>query len=158
LQRIRGLSGVANLDSEIARRQKLQALRQLEPVCRDTKIQTVDLPSSHSKGTFLLLLAEFEHSQACYFTLGAPGKRAERVADEAVSALQSFLQTDGAIDPYLADQLILPLAIGSEPSTLRTSQITSHLVTQVELVSAFLPVRIVIDGDMGGPGLIHILP
>ncbi len=72
LLRIRGLSGVANLDADIARRQKLQALRRLEPVCRDTKIETLDLPS-HTKGTFILLLAEFEKSQAAYAALGELG-------------------------------------------------------------------------------------
>ena len=157
LQRIRGLSAVANLDPEIARRQKLQALRQLEPLCRDTKIGTVDLPA-HSMGTCLVLLAEFEHSQACYFALGAPGKRAERVADEAVGALQAFLQTDGAVDQYLADQLILPLASGSEASSFRTSQVTAHLLTQVDIVRSFLPARIQIDGEIGTSGLVRITP
>ena len=45
LLRIQGLSGVANLDIDIARRQKLQAQRRLEPIHRETKIQTLRLPS-----------------------------------------------------------------------------------------------------------------
>ena len=157
LVRIRGYSAVANLNPEIAQRQKLQALSRLEPICRDTKIQTIDLPA-RSKGTFLLLTAEFERSRACYFALGEQGKRAERVADEAVDALQAFLGTDGAIDQHLADQLLLPLALASGPSTLRTSQVTGHLLTQADIVRIFLPARVAVQGEVGEPGTVRIDP
>ena len=70
LIRIRGISGVANLGDDIARRQKLQALRRLEPICRDSKIETVQMPSV-GKGTMLLVQAEFEQASCCYFGLGA---------------------------------------------------------------------------------------
>jgi RNA 3'-terminal phosphate cyclase len=42
----------------------------------------------------LLLLAEFEYAQACYFALGARGKPAERVADEAVDAIEQVVFID----------------------------------------------------------------
>ena len=157
LLRIRGLSGVANLDNEIARRQKLQALRRLEPVCRDTKIETLELPS-HTKGTFILLLAEFEYSQAAYSALGELGKRAERVADEAVAPLLELLETDGAIDPYLADQLLLPLALASGPSQIRTAAVTQHLLTNAEVIRAFLPVNIEVEGDLGQAATVRVVP
>ena len=157
LARIRGISAVANLDAEIARRQKLQALRRLEPVCRDTKIETTSLPA-HNKGTFILLLAQFEKSQAVYFSLGELGKRAERVADEAVEQLLEFLATDGAIDPFLADQLLLPLALADGPSEIRTSKVTQHLLTNAQVIRAFLPVEIDIDGEMGAPATVKITP
>jgi RNA 3'-terminal phosphate cyclase (ATP) len=155
LVRIQGLSGVANLDLDIARRQKHQALRRLEPLCRDVKIQTIDLPSP-VKGTFILLLVEFEGSQCCYCALGAPGKRAEQVADEAVDALQAFLATDGAIDQYLADQLLLPLAFADGESQLRTSQVTLHLLTNAAIIRHFLPVGIEVQGEIGQPGLVKV--
>ena len=92
LLRVRGLSGVANLDLDIARRQKLQALRRLEPVCRDSKIEILDLPSP-VKGTFILIWAEFANGQAACGALWAPGKRAERVADEAADELLACLDS-----------------------------------------------------------------
>jgi RNA 3'-terminal phosphate cyclase (ATP) len=155
LVRIQGLSGVANLDLDIARRQKLQALRRLEPLCRNVKIRTFELPSP-VKGTFILLMAQFEGSQCCYCALGAPGKHAEQVADEAVDALQVFLATDGAIDQYLADQLLLPLAFADGESILRTSQVTLHLITNATILRHFLPVSIEIQGEIGQPGLVKV--
>lgn len=155
LLRIQGLSAVANLDPDIARRQKHQALHRLEPLCRETKIRTLELPSP-VKGTFLLLLAEFEGSRCCYYALGAPGKRAEQVADEAVDALEVFIASTGAVDQYLADQLLLPMAFANGPSCLRTSQITQHLLTNAEVIRLFTDVKIDIQGASGQPGSIRI--
>ncbi len=160
LQNIQGLSAVANLDPEIAKRQKHQALRRLEPLTRATKIKDFSMPAA-GKGTTLLLQAGFERSSACYFSLGERGKPAERVADEAVDGLQVFLATDGAIDQYLADQLLLPLAVaawrfGAGPSRLRTCQVTQHLLTNAWIVRLFLPVRIEIEGELGEPGFVTV--
>ena len=156
MQRLTGLSAVANLDAEIARRQKHQALRRLEPRFRETKIKTIELDSP-GKGTFLSLLAEFERSQCFYFALGELGKRAERVADEAVDALEGYLSTNGAIDQYLADQLLLPLAFTQGESKLRISQVTQHLLTNAQILRLFLPVRIEIQGDVGESGEVSVL-
>lgn len=157
LLRIRGISAVANLDEDIARRQKLQALRQLEPLCRDSKIEISHLQST-GKGTMLLLQAEFEHATASFSSLGALGKRAEKVADEAVKDLNAFLATDGAVDPYLADQLLLPLAFASGKSRFRTSRITRHLTTMAEILRLLDAAQVTIDGDEGQPGSVTIVP
>jgi RNA 3'-terminal phosphate cyclase (ATP) len=110
------------------------------------------------KGTLLLLQAEFEGGRCCYYGLGALGKPAERVADEAIDSLLAFLSTDGAIDQYLADQLLLPLCLASGASQIHTCQITQHLLTNIAVIQAFLPVKIEVWGDLGKPGLIRILP
>jgi RNA 3'-phosphate cyclase len=162
LKRVHGVSGVANLPESIAERQKRQAILRLHNLPEfgahpDLHIQTQKLPSP-VKGTFLLLLAEFETGQCCYFGLGALGKPAELVADEAVNALLAFLDTGGAIDQYLADQLLLPLCLADGPSVLRTSQITEHLQTNAQIISAFLDTRIEIQGELGRPGLVIITP
>jgi RNA 3'-terminal phosphate cyclase (ATP) len=152
---IRGISAVARLDRRIAERQKRRALERLESLGRETAIEIVDLPAG-SPGTFLLLLAEFQRTQVCYCGLGARGKPAERVADEAVDGLLSFLAGDGAIDPWLADQLVLPLALVAADSELRTAAVTGHLLTVADVVKLFLPARIEIAGEPGHPGLVRI--
>ncbi|MFE8031810.1 RNA 3'-terminal phosphate cyclase [Thiohalocapsa marina] len=88
----------------------------------------------------------------------APGKRAERVADEAVEALATCLERDGAVDPWLADQLLLPLALAEGPSMLRTSAVTRHLLANAEVIRLFLPVRIDIDGALGECATIQVEP
>ena len=66
------------------------------------EIELLELPS-RGKGTFLLVQAEFKTSSACYGALGAPGKRAEQVADEACLALERLLAGTGTVDEYLAE-------------------------------------------------------
>jgi RNA 3'-phosphate cyclase len=157
LQQIRGLSASANLDRKIAERQRSQVLRRLGDRYLINDLRVVEMPA-RSKGTMILLLAEFEFSQACYFALGAPGKPAERVADEAVDSLLEFMQTDGAVDEYLADQILLPLAFAREKASLRTSRITNHLLTNATVIMQFLSTRIEIEGAVGGPGWVSIFP
>lgn len=157
LKQIRGLSAVANLPKEIAKRQRQRVVRRLGSKYPLNDIRNIQLPSRF-KGTVMLLLAEFEHSQCCYFGLGAPGKRAEIVADEAVDALEEFMTSDGVIDQYLADQLLLPLAFASGPSTLRTSKVTQHLLTNAEIIKIFLPIDIIVQGRINSSGLVTVIP
>jgi RNA 3'-terminal phosphate cyclase (ATP) len=157
LLRIQGISAVANLDDEIAIRQKHQALRRLEPLCRDTKIKTLNLPSM-GKGTFILLIAQFEQGSACYTALGEKGKPAEKVADEACDSLQFLLNRRSGIDEYLADQLLLPLVLAQGPSNFAAPKITSHLLTNAEVIRKFLPVGITIEGELDQEGHISIHP
>lgn len=155
LVRIRGISAVANLDPGIATRQKHQALRRLQPIHKDTKIQTKSFPAT-SKGTYILLIAEFEHSQCCYFSLGKKGKPAEAVADDAVDELLTFINKEGAVDRYLADQLVLPLSLVQAESIIITENITKHLLTNAAIIQKFLPVKIQILGSEGHSGQIKI--
>lgn len=155
LKRIQGISAVANLDVSVAERQRNQALGRLADRFPNIDISIEKMPSLF-RGTMLLLIAEFEQSQCCYFGLGARGKRAERVADEAVDQLLEFLATDGAIDERLADQLVLPLAFASGISRLRTSKVTQHLLTNAEVLRTCLPIDVEVDGDVGQSGLVQV--
>jgi RNA 3'-terminal phosphate cyclase (ATP) len=120
-------------------------------------IRLLDMPS-HGKGTMLLIFGEFERSTGCYFSLGARGKPAEQVANEAVEALEGFIASEAAIDEYLADQLLLPLALADGPSKLHTSRVTEHLTTNAAVIQHFLPVDISIHGQTGEPGEVEIRP
>jgi len=157
LIRIEGWSGVANLDFSIAKRQKHQALKRLYEVCRDSKIKTIQFPAI-GKGTFILLKAIFSNgSCACYSALGAPGKRAERVADEAVDQIFDFLKTPGCLDHYMADQILLPLSLIPGKSAFYTSKLSQHLLTNAYVIQEFLPMKIKIDGSLNAPGLVEVV-
>jgi RNA 3'-terminal phosphate cyclase (ATP) len=157
LIQIRGISASANLPGHIVRRQRQRVVSRLGHRVPLNDIRTVELPSS-VKGTIMLLLAEYAHTQACVFALGERGKRAETVADEAVDAWLDFDRSGGVVDRYLADQLLLPLALASGPSALHTAEVTQHLLTNAEVIRSFLPVEIEIDSPLGEPGLVHLTP
>ena len=152
---VRGLSAVANLPLEIAERQAKRAWNLLHSVTPEAEIEVTELPAG-STGTVLILLAEFEYSRACFFALGEKGKRAEQVADEAVEALRDFLNSEGAVDPWLPDQLLLPLALAEGDSQIRTPAITRHLRTNAEVIEAFLPGTVTLEGPDDQPGDIYV--
>jgi RNA 3'-phosphate cyclase len=158
LVRLSGISAVAELEQSIADRQKRQALGRLNKRFPALLIKTARLPARLSKGTFLMILAEYSVGRACYCALGERGKPAERVADECVDAMEAFLETDAAIDQYLADQLLIPLSLAHSPSQVYTTQVTQHLLTNAEVIRRFLPVHIDIQGIPGNPGVINITP
>lgn len=154
---IRGLSLVANLDLSIAERQRARALRRLAGRHNRIEIEIADV-RANNKGTALILLAEFRHSTACYSALGAPGKRAEQVADEACLRLEKFLAGTGAVDEHLADQLLLPLAFADGPSEYRTARVTDHLTTNSEIIRQFGVAEIAVEPREADEGTVHIVP
>ena len=154
---IRGISAVANLARNIATRQRRQVIGRLGRRFPLNDIRILDI-SAPSPGTFILLLAEFEKSQVCYFALGQKGKSAESVADEAIRKFEAFFATDAVIDQYMADQLLLPLAAASGNSEFRTSEVTQHLITNAQVIQAFLPVEIDIQGPIGEAAIVKVIP
>jgi RNA 3'-terminal phosphate cyclase (ATP) len=160
---IQGISAVANLEPSIAERQKRQALRRLQPAHPQTRIKTVQLPA-RDKGTLLMLHASYPGNQdelpaqGCYSALGERGKPAEQVANEALEALLEFINADATLDHYLADQLLLPLAFASGPSTFRTARVSQHLLTNAQVIQVFTRARITVDGETGSPGTVRVIP
>jgi RNA 3'-terminal phosphate cyclase (ATP) len=112
--------------------------------------------SGIGKGSFVVVLAVFENSSACFSSLGKKGKRSEVVADEVVSQIEQFMDQAGCTDQHLVDQLLIPLCLVHQPSLIRSPKITQHLQTNAEIIHQFLPTRIAITGQLGEPGTVEI--
>ena len=67
-------------------------------------------------GSVLALTLDEAPVPTLFFGLGARGKRAEAVADEAVAQVLAYAAADAPVDEHSADQLILPLAFAEGPS------------------------------------------
>ena len=157
LKQIHGISTVANLDRNIAERQRAQVIRRLGSKLALNDVRIKQLPSKH-KGTSLTLVCEFEHTQCCYSALGAPGKPSEKVADEACDQIEMLLSTTASLDEYLADQLLLPLCLAKSKSTYTTVKVTDHIRTNADVIQAFINPIIEITGNTGSSGTITIYP
>ncbi|MEK6699936.1 MAG: RNA 3'-terminal phosphate cyclase [Nitrospirota bacterium] len=152
---VTGISAVSNLPLDIAVRQRDQALTRLAQRGIDANIEIISAPSP-GKGTFLFLLARSGNSAAGFDGLGAIGKRAEEVADEACRDFFSYLDTGGALDPRLADQIVPYLALARGPSSFTTSSVTRHLLTNIWVVRQFMDREIQAEGTEGGPGRVFV--
>jgi RNA 3'-terminal phosphate cyclase (ATP) len=99
---------------------------------------------------FALLVVLADGTRAGFDALGERGVPAEDVADEAVDAAHAWLDGPGVVDPHLADQLVVPLALAG--GRVRVPRLTAHVRTNREMIEAFgdeleLDVR---DDDAGG--------
>lgn len=154
-KKLTGISAVANLDYSVAERQRSQALKRLERMGYDAIIGIENMPSRY-KNAMTLLQAEFDQGSGCFTSLGAIGKRAEKVADEAVDDLLEYLNSNGCLDKYLADQLVLPLSIIPGESAFSTSKITNHFLTNIAVVKQFVNIQSQVQGQVGEPGVVKI--
>lgn len=154
------LSAAANVGNQVTARQASRAFNRLTaarlPVAPETRLLN---PPSLGPGTCVFLLAEYENGVRAGFTgYGRQGYPAERVADDAVDAFLAFHASGAPVDPHLADQLILPLALCAQPLAFRTSQITQHLLTNIWVVEQFLGPRFTVSGRLDEPGEVQWRP
>ena len=157
LKKIRGLSASSNLPHPIVERQRDEALRRIEKGMKvEGEITLLPDAPAIGQGSFLLLVVEFEKVTAGFSALGQRGKPAEEVAKEALLSLQNYMESEGCIDPHLADQLVPFMALAKGRSSFTTSRITEHLLTNLWVVQQFLDVKISRQGEKGSWGKIEL--
>lgn len=88
-------------------------------------------------GNALLLEIESEHVTEVFTGFGQIAVRAETVAERAVPDARQYLAADVPVGPYLADQLLLPLALAGR-GRFRTLPLTRHATTNIEVIRQFL--------------------
>jgi RNA 3'-terminal phosphate cyclase (ATP) len=153
--KLSGFSAVAGLSKDIARRQARRASVRLEREGLRAVIREEQWEGG--PGTVLAVIVETEPVPALFFGLGARGKPAERVADEAVDLALAYLRAAPAVvDAHSADQLVLPLALADGPSEYTVAEVTEHLLTNVAIIRRFVERDILCEGEVGKPGLVQI--
>jgi RNA 3'-terminal phosphate cyclase (ATP) len=160
LLHVTGYSAVGNLPRSIAERQSQAALRRLtEGLHADVpmEVEICEL-KIYGQGTFIFLKAQYEEAVAGFTALGARGKPAEEVGEEAAFELINHHHSGMPIDQHLADQLVLYLAQAEGPSIFATSRITGHLETNLAVAGLFIDFTSELRGHRDAPGTITITP
>lgn len=159
IKKLRIVSKVANLPLSIAERQRNRAIKRLQTASGGLKFEIeseMHEVSSPGKGTYLFIISESENIKAGFIGLGAIGKKAESVADEAADEFLRYAQRKGAADPHLADQIALYMALAEGRSTFTTTEITNHLMTNIWTIEQLLPVRFEVKGNIGEEGMVSV--
>ncbi len=158
LKIIRGISAISNLPTHVAKRQRKQILKRLGgELDLQGEIDILENVPSNGPGSFVFLLAEYHGILAGFSSLGVRGKPSEKVADEAVDSLKDYLESDGCVDPCLSDQLAPFMALAKGHSSMTTTRITEHLLTNLWVLEHFLDVTISREGEVGTGGRIEFL-
>jgi len=102
------------------------------------------IPGEMGPGNALLVTLEYEHVTEVFTAFGERGRSAENVARDAVSEARDYLSHGAPAGPHLADQLLLPMALGGL-TTFKTSEPTPHFTSNAEVIRAFTGQRIVAE-------------
>lgn len=149
------VSGATHLRGDVAERQAEAARARLWEARRLEAEVVLEKPEAGGQGSYLVVGAAFEHGRAAFGLLGERGLRPEILGDRAARRLLKFLEGSAAVDPLLADQLALPLALSRAGGRLSTSEVTRHLETVAGVLRAF-GIGAATWGERGGPGGLEV--
>ncbi|MFN7702070.1 MAG: RNA 3'-terminal phosphate cyclase [Deltaproteobacteria bacterium] len=108
------------------------------------EIERIDHPEELGPGNVFYVVHRFANVSAVFTGFGDRGARAEEVAEQAIGPSLRYLESRGAVDEHLADQLLVPMAMG-RGGVFTTSEPSSHLHTQVETLRTFLGGEVELD-------------
>lgn len=133
---------VAALPGEIA-------VRELEAVEKilgwpEERRRIQQLPERTGPGNILMLEAVFEHVTEIMSGFGKLGVPAQTVGEQASKRMAGYLASDAIAGPYLADQLLLPMALAGGGS-FTTVKPSSHARTGAEVIAKFLPIAVTFE-------------
>ena len=150
--RVQGVAAATNLPSHIPQRMASRAHNLLRDAGLKTSIRPVrERAAGPGAGIFLWLT----HAGASH--LGRQGVPSETVAEAAVAELMAFVKDNrAAVDPYLADQLLLPMALAHGRSSFSTNRLTSHTLTVISLLRRWLDAPMEVEGRLDEPGKVTV--
>ena len=146
---------VSKLPSHIGVREIKQATRKLNWRTDLSQNLTVD---SAGPGNVVTAFVECENVCEVFTAIGRQGIAAEKVADEVVRATRRWKKVGAPVGEYLADQILLPLALSAHRmhnadiqrgGTFRTGPLSLHARTHVELLQEFLNIKIEVSESDG---------
>lgn len=106
------------------------------------------LPDDCGPGNAVSVTVPFQDCTEVYTGLGRRGVRAEAVAGEVAADVRARLADGAAVGEHLADQLLLPMALGAG-GVFTTARITAHVASNAQAIRRFLPVGITFR-EVGG--------
>jgi RNA 3'-terminal phosphate cyclase (ATP) len=94
------------------------------------------LPNNVGPGNAVTITLEHEHVTEVFTGFGEKGIPAEVVADHAIDGARAYLAAGAPVDEHLADQLLLPMALGNGGSFVART-VTPHLRSNAAVIEKF---------------------
>ena len=132
-------SFISGIPKHVADRELAVIARRLNWAPDQLRVRGV--PGEMGPGNALALTLEYENVTEVFTGFGEPGRSAESVAEQAAREVRDYLAHSCPVGPYLADQLLLPMALGGLTSFV-TCEPTPHFQSNCEVIAAFTGTRV----------------
>lgn len=157
---IKGISHCVKLPRHVAERQA----RSAENILRKEGFKEIEIDLEYyppqndphlGPGSGIVLWAKTTTNAILEFdSLGARGKRAEIVGEEAANGLIKQIRSGGAVDVHHTDQLIPFMALAKGQSKIYSSEISLHTLTAIDVAKMIIGAQFEVEGNLGDPGII----
>ncbi|HIJ52644.1 MAG TPA: RNA 3'-terminal phosphate cyclase [Planctomycetes bacterium] len=127
----------AKLPPRVAQRQRTLLLQSKLNI---RNVEHVEVEDSNGPGNCVMIRLCGSERTTVFTAFGMRGKPSEEVIRELVGLVEDFLTSNAAVDRFLADQLLIYMAI-TEAGSFTTNELSSHLQTNMEVIKKFLPVN-----------------
>lgn len=125
---------VSNIGNDVAKRELQTVANALnlnfDEACR------FNYPQAHGPGNALLGRLKSDGRTVMFVQFGERGVSAEQIGKRVAKQMKSFIASGAAVDHHLADQLLLPMALGKGGS-FSTTRPSLHTTTNADVISRF---------------------
>ncbi len=108
------------------------------------------LRQNEGPGNALMAVLQYENITDAFTAFGERSVSAEQVARDVVEQVREYQTSTAPVGEYLADQLMLPLALAGAGEYVATT-ISEHSRTNAAVIEAFLPVHFEFSAQADSP-------
>lgn len=139
IREMRAVSLLARLPEHIAQRELKVVAEGLQLPAQALQVEQTEL--AYCPGNVVQVTVQSEACTELFSAIGQRGVPAEEVAEGLVRQVRRFLAAEVPVGQYLADQLLLPLALAGGGSFI-TLQPDRHTPTNIAVIRRFLALPI----------------
>ncbi|WP_348946493.1 RNA 3'-terminal phosphate cyclase [Chitinibacter sp. FCG-7] len=146
LRQISATALIAGVPAKVAQRE----LAEIEQKIAGVSTAIRGLSNDQGPGNAVLIEIEHENITEMFTSFGEKGVSAEAVGKQVANQAQHYLHSGAAVDEFLADQLVLALALAGS-GRFTTTHVSAHLLSNIDVIEQFLPVNITqtpVDDDV----------
>jgi len=153
IRELRARALVVNLPAGIAEREL--AVVKSKMGLTDAELYPEISDNAISRGNAVLIEIESEALTEVFSCIGERGVRAEIIAEQAADQALNYLNAQAPVGEHLADQLLIPLALGGGGS-FTTGPLTLHTTTNLDIIKKFLDIDIAVTPSRNGNVVIKV--
>lgn len=124
-------------------------------------LHVVEVEEPIGAGNVVMIELESANVTELFIGIGKVGVKAEQVARSVLREAKSYLATDVPVGEYLADQLMMPMALAASQgkrSSFRTGPLSMHSQTHIDVLKTFLDIDVTVREEPDASFVVQFSP